>query len=439
MSETVGRERQPGLAVWRRMMGLGDRPWTAWTASRSVALAVGLLTAAAHRGNVFWDTTYYAHWAQQAAHGVLPYRDYAWEYPPAALPLLVLMGVPALLLTSTGHAFRLVYGLVWVAGALALDAGVFRGVLRRGGGTAAPAARLWLWGLPLLGALSWARLDLFPAVAAMAGVLLAAGRRPTASGAAHGLGGALKVWPAFLAPLQRTHRGTATAVVAATGVVVGVTGLTYLVTGAVGFTDVWAYQARRGLQIESVAALPLLWARHLDLSHLAVGRGFGAQQFTAAATHPVGTTMTLLLAAGLVMVYLAHWRLARIDAGPRGVALSAVTVVLLTLVGDKVLSPQYLLWLIAVATAASLLDPKTWRPFVPWVLATAATTQLEFPLFYRDLTHPGWIGLTALTLRNLLLVGLLAAAIHLLIREARRVAHIDQHLGSASSDQKVGA
>jgi hypothetical protein len=91
------------------------------------------------------------------------------------------------------------------------------------------------------------------------------------------------------------------------------------------------------------------------------------------------------------------------------VGLSAMALMLVILLTDKVLSPQYLLWLIAVLAAASILDPATWRPFVPWVLLVAAATQVEFPLLYRDLTHHTWPGLLVLTGRDILLAGLLIA------------------------------
>ena len=404
------------------LLAVQGRPWIIWAASRLVALAVGLITAAAHRGNVFWDTTYYAHWVFGAAHGQVPYDDFAWEYPPAALPVMGLSGPYAPGLGSATRLYHVVYGVSWVVVALVVDALVFRALVRRADGPTAPAVTLWLWGLPLLGALSWARFDLFPAAAALVALLLAGRRHPTGSGVAAGVGAALKLWPGLLAPIQRTRRAFATATAATATVVLAVAALTYRLTGSLGFTDVLAYQSRRGLQIESVAALPLLWAQHLGIAAPPTEVAFGAVQYAAALVGPVVLGSTVALVAGVLLVYLAHWRLARVDAGPRGVGLSAMTLMLVILLTDKVLSPQYLLWLIAVLAAVSLLDPATWRPFVPWVLAAAAATQAEFPLLYRDLTHRSWPGLLVLTGRDILLAGLLVAVVRLLLRELRGTA-----------------
>ena len=46
----------------------------------------------------------------------------------------------------------------------------------------------------------------------------------------------------------------------------------------------------------------------------------------------------------------------RRDAGPRGVALTGVTLLLVILATNKVFSPQYVLWLLAVVAAAA--DPR---------------------------------------------------------------------------------
>ncbi len=70
------------------------RPLLAWFLTRLVALALGGLAVALVRGNVFFDTEHYARWAHGTVLGSkIPYRDFPWEYPPGALPPMLLPGV----------------------------------------------------------------------------------------------------------------------------------------------------------------------------------------------------------------------------------------------------------------------------------------------------------------------------------------------------------
>jgi len=80
---------------------LSERPWLAWAISRVVGLALGGLAVLMIRGNVYFDTTYYGQWAHGALNGyAIPYRDFAWEYPPGALPAMLIPGNRSI----AGHA-----------------------------------------------------------------------------------------------------------------------------------------------------------------------------------------------------------------------------------------------------------------------------------------------------------------------------------------------
>ena len=63
--------------------------------------------------------------------------------------------------------------------------------------------------------MTWSRYDLVPAAAATLAVVAAGTQRPRVSGAYAGIGAALKLWPAVLAPVQRTRRAAVLAVATA--------------------------------------------------------------------------------------------------------------------------------------------------------------------------------------------------------------------------------
>jgi hypothetical protein len=372
------------------------------------------------RGNVFFDTTYYAHWAHGTLTGTrIPYRDFAWEYPPVALPAMLLPGLYAPLMSDgRDDAYLWLYGLCWVAAMLLVDAWILGSLVRRtAAGARPPAVTVWVWGLPLLGALSWARYDLLPAATAAAALLASGAGESGRAGALSGLGAGLKLWPSLLAPLQVGRREAGTALVRAAAVVGATAAATFAVTGSTGFTQVLSYQSRRGLQCESLAALPFLWLRHLHVAHYRARFRFGAWEVTGAHIGAVTAVTTTALVAGLVVLALNHWRLLRRGPDASSVALTSMAVMLLVLVTNKVFSPQYLLWVIAVLAAACVLDPVTWRPFVPPVLLACALTDVAFPWFYSDVTGTsGWVGLLALTARDLVVVAIVGHVVVLLLR-----------------------
>jgi hypothetical protein len=395
------------LATW--VQPSARHPWHVWAATRVLALALGGLAVLMVRGNVFFDTSYYAGWAHGTLTGTrVPYRDFAWEYPPGALPAMLLPGLFAPLVgTPLPDAFYALYGVLWVGFMLLVDAAVARWLMVRAGRSVDhPALTLWLYGLPLLGALSWTRYDLLPAGASLMAVSTAGFGLARRSGALAGTGAALKMWPAVLAPVQRTRRAAVVASGAAVAVFALVAAVTLALTGSTGFGQVLQYQGRRGLQIESVVALPLVWLAHLHIGGYSHTFRFGAYEVTGPGTILLAHAVTGLYALGLVLLGLTHWRFMRHGASGRLVALTSVSVLLLTIVTNKVFSPQYVLWFLGVLAAACVLDPETWRPYVPRTLLVCVLTSIAFPWFYGDVLGTGWFGLVVLTVRDLLLLSL---------------------------------
>ncbi|MDQ3992761.1 MAG: hypothetical protein M3229_03790, partial [Actinomycetota bacterium] len=112
----------------------------------AVAIAVGALGALLltwlllHRG--FWaegpisDVPVYERYGEAMVAGEVPYRDFAVEYPPGALPVFAL---PTVGDGSDGYR-RLFEALMWLCGAAALVAMVvsLTALGRRGAARAAP-------------------------------------------------------------------------------------------------------------------------------------------------------------------------------------------------------------------------------------------------------------------------------------------------------------
>jgi Glycosyltransferase family 87 len=385
----------------------------------ALAIGAGLLAAswaALHlppfEGYQIVDTPVYEEYGESIAAGEVPYRDFAVEYPPGALPVFWL---PTL---APDEHYRTAFELLM----LACAAGMLALVLLALGALGAPSNRLLAGAVavgvfPLaLGTVVLTRYDLWPAVltaAALAAVL--AGRSRLALGVL-ALAVAAKIYPLVLLPpallfLWRRHGPREAAL--SLGVFAGVLALVFAPFAAVapdGLIDSLDRQLGRPLQIESLGASFLLAGKQLGLYDPTVVSTHGSQNLAGDLPDALATAQTVLQAAAL----LAVWAL--VARGPltpaRLAAASAASVVAFVALG-KVLSPQFLVWLVplvplvagrAGVAAAALLG------------AALVTTHLWFPRGYWDMVALEWQGWLVLA-RNLVLVALAAV---LLVATARR-------------------
>jgi hypothetical protein len=361
-----------------------------WLASRTVVLALLRRggTDIAHEVHGL-----YHHWSEVFAHGSFPVGDVTWQYPPgAALVMIFPAYVPAL---TYLQAFVL---LILVADALTMAVLLRAGTGRPGRSLA--GAWCWALGLPLMLQLSYARYDLLVTAVAVLG-LLAVGRRPKLGGLLAGLGSVIKVWPALT--LLGTPRGRATRD-AWTSLLASAAALLLLLAtafhGALGFLSA---QHGRGIEVESFGGTVLHLARLYGWPGQ-VRMRYGSMEYLGPYVSSVARASFALTV--LALVWLLVWRLrARrwTAATPYDAALTAV---LLFMVTSRVISPQYMVWLIGLAAVCLTVRETTQRPVAVLLLLATAVTTVDYPLFFGAVTHGTWQGLVVLVLRN----GLLTAA-----------------------------
>jgi hypothetical protein len=401
------------------------RVWFWWGSSRFLLLLWSLQALPYFsRGAVIGDVNIYHGWADTMTAGSFPSKDPQWQYPPAAA---VVMLVPKLI-AHLGIGY--VNSFFFLA--LAADAVVFRLLLGQADRIAAGRGRepllsgVWAWvlGAFALGPILFMRYDVIVTAFAVAGLVAtvkAAGRRSPGQaerltwdlrGALLGLGAVVKVWPVvLLAGLPGGRRGLRALVsaVIAAAVVSGL--LAAGLPGALSFLD---HQSSRGIEVEAVFASPFMIASwfgypirtvHEDGNFQLAGPGTGVVAS--------GAILLTLLGFGIVL----WWRLRRFHPDRWSPALmydTGFTVLLVMVVTSRVLSPQYLIWLIGLA--ALCLAENTGSAAgggrsgtlmaVParLVLACTLVSQLEFPiLFLQVLTH-GFLGTAVVAARNMVLL-----------------------------------
>jgi uncharacterized membrane protein len=312
-------------------------------------------------------------------HGRIPYRDFAVEYPPGALAVVIL---PAAF-GNYAAAFA------WEMAACGLVLVAVVTAIRR-------EAAFYVALAPVLaGSLILSRFDLWPALLTVAA--LAAFLRER-----HGLGWGLlgaavaaKLWPFVLVPLALVWsyragrmRGALVGLAVAAAVFVP-----FALVAPHGLWDSVRGQASRPLQIESLGA-----SLFTAFGHPNVITSHGSQN--VAGHGAIAAIFAVLQIATLVALWIAFAR--GPATGERLLRYSAAAVCAFIAFG-KVLSPQFLLWLIPLVPLV-----RGRRGYAATALLTLALvlTQVWFPRRYWDYVN-AFHNADAVLARNLALVALL--------------------------------
>lgn len=347
--------------------------------------------------------------------GKVPYRDFFIEYPPGSLPFFV----PPALFSETPLGYA-VYFASEMAVLLVLTLGLTALVARAWGRFWPFPAAVFTASVLLLYPVAVARYDAVVALSLSCALAFAAlwhGRaRPWGLALAWlslGIGAAAKLVPVLAtAPLALLYRDRRSLIVGG-AVFAGVLGLFFvpaLVVGREGFLQSFEYHSERGIQIESVSASVLMRLGYIERVLFQFGAhevwGYGTA-FWSAMSLPV--TGALLIVTGAVA--LRERLLGRF--GPEAVPRYAAAFLLAFMIGSKVLSPQYVVWLLPLVPLAA-------RGL--WGVATSAillavcwTTTQVFPFHYEELYRGEAPAVNVLLGRNVLLVvlwGLMLAMPH---------------------------
>jgi uncharacterized membrane protein len=312
-------------------------------------------------------------------HGLIPYRDFAVEYPPGALTVFIL---PAAFANyASAFAWEMaVCGVVLVAVVAAI---------RR-------EAAFYVALAPVLaGSLILSRFDLWPALLTVAALAALLRERHRLGWGLLGAAVAAKLWPLVIVPLAlvwsyRAGRIRASLVGLAVAAAVFAP---FAILAPHGLWDSLRGQASRPLQIESLGAslFTAFGSPHVISSH-------GSQN--VAGHGSVAALFALLQVAVLVALWIAFVR--GPATGDRLVRYSAAAVCAFIAFG-KVLSPQFLLWLIPLVPLV-----RGRRGLFATGLLTLALvlTQVWFPRRYWDYVY-GFHNADAVLARNAALVALL--------------------------------
>lgn len=201
-------------------------------------------------------------------------------------------------------------------------------------------------------------------------------------GALTGLAALLKVWPVLLLAGAVRRRAWTTAALTAAALSLL---FALAMPGAFAFLT---FQRDRGTEVESLGALALHVARQFGWRG-EVLMNYGSLEFLGPYVDVVSDVSLGLTA--VAFGWLLLWRLLARRFTPHMLADAAFTAVLLFTVTSRVISPQYLVWLIGLAAVCLCFRATRMTLPAALVLAASFVTVLEFPILFEDVvTSTPW-------------------------------------------------
>ena len=361
-------------------------------------------------GSVLGDVTIYRGWAKVLETGTYPVHDTQWQYPPAAALVFL---VPQAF-THLGVSYIIAFFFF----ALLADLVIFLLLLSHANRNAVADSAdphltgVWAWviGGFAIGPLVLMRYDVIVTAFAVGGLIAPARSvkvRWSLRGALLGFGAMVKAWPGALV-LGLPPRGPGRRALGwAVGTAVVTTGILSLcLTGAFSFLS---GQSNRGIEVESVLASPFMVASWFGYP-VKVVHLYGSFQISGPGISAVASFAELLTVVGVCIVL--WWRLMRFRPRCWTPALmydTAFTVLLVLVVTSRVLSPQYLIWLLGLACVVLTENGPMRRGTVMarpacLVIFCVLITQVEFPLLFGEVMGAQFWGTMVVAVRNLILV-----------------------------------
>lgn len=295
-------------------------------------------------------------------HNALPLEN-TWQYPPGAAYVMLIPRLGG----DFGRSFVALMLILDLIGLLILaylarrekrDTGVW----------------VWLLAMPMLFVLPVLRFDLVPTVFAIA-ALAVIHRRPRWFGSLVGVGAMIKVWPILLLFGEWDRRRLLRSAVATIAVCIVVFAVSAILFGKQ--TGFLSNQDARSLQVESVAATPWSLRQMITGESPNIVGDFGTNQIASGPADAIAAVLTWV--SVLFLFAAAAWWAFRDRAIRRGAvelqdeSISRDFIFVLVLwfvVISRVLSPQYLIWLIGLS-AVVLSSKRTQVERPAWIVIGA--------------------------------------------------------------------
>jgi hypothetical protein len=390
--DNTGLDRLPPPVISRRSL--------LWPAIALVAVWAVALTVGPTSDIHYHDMNVYSGYADAMRAGRYPYVDFSLEYPPLALVVFAAAGVFGTDL------------MTYQVGLGALMLGATLGVLLLTARLAGERGWIAAWGVALspvlTGAIVRTHFDMVAVAIMLAALVALLGDRPLLCFFLLGLGAMVKLFPGLLVLVaaawlvgggRRRDALRGVAVFAATVMLISLPFVSR------GYVDSYSFQLERPVQIESTPASVLFASGDSYVTgfpyrpdrYKSNGLAGGAAGSVAAAF-----TVMLVVTLAVIVTLVARRR------DKRGLLLAVFAALLAFMALGKVLSPQFIVWLLPFAALAW-----AWGERILAAVSALAVmlTQLEFPSHYLSLVLQHTPAIALVAVRNAVLLAALTLAL----------------------------
>jgi len=340
---------------------------------------------------------YFKYFSEWKFNGLIPYRDFPFEYPPIAW---ISMIFPANLITIDANSFYS-YRFCFISALLFVDHLIFRFIKRN---TDSISTYAYFTSILAMAHLTFDRIDL------VLGLLLilpffrfAENNRYFLKDWIIGLGGLYKIVPMILSGLpELTHRGgfRRAAIGAFISLSVFALGIIWMIQISDGRPTLLTYHSLRGIQIESLFGnWGLIISAISNESIISIGNNYGAQHLSGLPESVVScgkvlSTFSVLATFSWIVFQKVLKREVEFCHASFLMILTFVTF-------STVLSPQFILWLIPIGIYSCFRAKRTFDLYL--LIAIAVTTGIHFH-YYWSYVQKEVPFLMLLALRNMLLI-----------------------------------
>jgi hypothetical protein len=361
-------------------------------------------------------TGLYFGFASKVLEGSIPYHDFAFEYPPFSLLFFIL---PRL-----GASTWLTFSMYYQAEVIVFDIiGVFimYKIARKLGNPPWLLLAIYTLCILAMGPIIGQQFDIFPAVMSLLAIYLFWTGKHKTAWAILALATLTKIYPAVIAPIfliyyirngqmNRLWQGLIT--FGAVGLIIL---LPFLITDPASLRTLYDYHALRGIQLESTYSAFLLAADKLDMISIRTAFSFGSWNLMGTAADILAKLSTYFLAILLLLAYgFIYLRTKKGKPNIMQLGSFSTLVILITLFASKILSPQYIIWLIPLLP---LVSGRWWQTVWIAFMVAGVLTYYLFPWNYIELTRIENQAVMVLFARDFLLIVMAVFIILSLLRQ----------------------
>ena len=367
--------------------------------------------------------TLYYRYAELMLDLQMPYSDFDAEYPPFAMVLILIPG----LFSFSSLSYQIIFGievyLFLLMGLICIHkiAGTYSNNPNR-------FSNLYIILSICLFDFIIDRYDIFPMVMCLMALYFIRFDMMKSAWAMIALGTITKLYPALMAPILLIFlctKGRKTDALKGIGICLVIGGfsmLPFLISDPTTAFMFLTYHMERGMQVESLASSFLMLFGYLDIIDIGYVFNFGSDNIYGVIPDAVAGCMLYIMLTAILLTYIGYWYIVRKNRMVNDyftLTATCLTVIMLFMMVNKVLSSQYLIWMIPFVIIVTMNIEHKWEKWIIGTFCTSiALTQINLIVNYalRPVGEPFTLsGIILILVRNIILVMIFVTIVRMML------------------------